>query len=81
MLFEWVELEVYSIATDFGKHRLTITQFKQSLHDISDKCSTVLKCLYLVENPSPFEQMILQSTTSIKASTEKVCKNFNQPES
>ena len=81
MLFEWVELEVYKIAADFGQHRLTITQFKQSLFDISEKCSTVLTCLRLVEHLSPFEQMILQSITSIKASTEKVYKNFSGPDS
>ena len=76
MLYEWVELQLYSVASQFGQHKLSISQFDHSLEELSEKCSTVLKCFDLVGNPSPFEEMIIKSTIGIKSSTEKVRKSL-----
>ena len=77
MLFELVEIELHSVASQFGKHAVSITQFDHSLHEISENCSIVLKCFDLVERPTPFEDMIIRSTSGIKSSTEKVRKNLS----
>ena len=76
MLYEWVELEVYKVANEFGAQKLTVKQFQDSLEDISEKCNIVLNCLSPIEHPTHFEEMILKSTKNIKFSALEVCKNL-----
>ena len=77
ILYEWLELELYRVASRFGRHELSIAQFDKSLSEISEKCSIVLKCFGPIENPSAFEEMIIKSTNGMKLSTEKVRKSLS----
>ena len=77
ILYEWLELELYRVASQFGRHELSIAQFDNSLSQISKKCSIVLKCFGPIENPSVFEEMIIKSTNGMKLSTKRVRKSLS----
>ena len=76
ILYEYLEIEVYKAANDFNHGRSSIPQFRKSIDDISEKCNIVLNCLSTINDPTPFERLIINSTKQLKLGTTEVYKNL-----